>query len=445
MAIPPMTGHEIRRRFLEHFASREHLILPSAPLVPQGDPTTLFNSAGMQPLQPYYRGLEEPPAPRLASAQKCLRTDDIEEVGRTDRHLTFFEMMGNFAPTGDYFKARAIPWAWELVTGPFGIPAARLRVTTHPTDEEARRIWIEAVGVPAEWVHQDPTNWWGLERGPCGADSELWYDRGPEHGCGRPEPECRPDHCGRFVEIWNLVFPEFDRQADGSLPPLPRPAVDTGMGLERMASVLQGADTVFETDLLAPLVAFAADAREGRGLSQRVVADHLRAMTFLIADGVLPGNEGRGYVLRRLIRRAVLHARRTGMRGTVAAGAGIAVDLVKDQYPELDQRRRLIEEAVAAESDRFGRTLEEGMELFERVAARHGQMIPGEEAFKLHDTFGFPIDLTRELAQEQSLSVDMEAFEAAMAAQRARSRSPFSGPWDEVREMPRSEFVGYRD
>ena len=436
-----MTGSEIRRRFLEHFASREHLVLPSAPLVPQGDPTTLFISAGMQPLQPYYRGLKEPPAPRLASSQKCLRPADLEEVGRTDRHCTFFEMLGNFAPTGAYFKEKAIPWAWELVRNGFGMPRERLRVTIHPTDDEAFEIWTRETEVPADWVYRNPDNWWGLELGPCGPDSEIWFDRGPGNGSG--SPDSYPEHSERVLEFWNLVFPQFDRQPDGSLPALARPAIDTGMGLERMSAILQGVDTIFETDLMAPLVAFAADSAEPRQVSQRVVADHLRAMTFIIGEGITPSNEGRGYVLRRIIRRAVLHARRTRMSPSVAEGTGLVVDLMRDQYPELHDRREEIATVVEAESARFDRTLQQGMELFTKLAARHSEVIPGEEAFMLHDTYGFPIDLTRELAEERSLVVDMEGFRRAMEAQRARSRTTFKSRWEDVKDAPKSEFVGY--
>ncbi|TMC03030.1 MAG: alanine--tRNA ligase, partial [Chloroflexi bacterium] len=219
-----MTGAEIRRRFLAFFAAHDHVVLESAPLVPADDPSTLFNSAGMQPLQPYYQGLRQPPAPRLASAQKCLRTVDLENVGRTDRHHTFFEMMGNFTPTGAYFKERAIPLAWEFVTDPergLGLPRDRIRVTVHPTDEEARALWMSETDIDPTWIYDNAENWWGLELGPCGPDSELWWDRGPEHGCG--QPDCYPDHCERFLEFWNLVFPQFDRQPDGTLPPLPRP------------------------------------------------------------------------------------------------------------------------------------------------------------------------------------------------------------------------------
>ncbi len=441
----PVTGHEIRRRFLRYFQDRDHLVLESAPLIPADDPTTLFISAGMQPLQPYYQGLRPPPHPRLASCQRCLRTGDLEQVGRTDRHVTFFEMLGNFAPTGAYFKERAIPWAWELVVDDqrgLGLPPDRIRVTTHPSDEEAREIWRRETGVRPEWIDRNEDNWWGLDLGPCGPDSELWWDRGPEHGCGRPD--CRPDHCDRFLEFWNLVFPQFDRQPDGSLTPLARPGIDTGMGLERIAAILQGVESVFETDLFSPLVGFVREASTRRStVSERVVADHLRAATFVVADGVLPANEGRGYVLRRMIRRAALHARRIGLTRPLADGVAVVVEVMRDRYPYLTERKADVRAAIAAEQEAFGRTLERGIELFEQLAARHRGELPGSEAFRLHDTFGFPLEMTRELAAERGLSVDEEGFAAAMAEQRERSRRGRRFHWTDVRSLPGSEFVGY--
>jgi alanyl-tRNA synthetase len=442
-----VTGREIRRRFLQHFQSRDHLVLDSASLIPVDDPSTMFISAGMQPLQPYYQGLRPPPHPRLTSAQKCFRTVDIDEVGRTDRHHTFFEMLGNFAPTGDYFKERAIPWAWELVTDPergFGLPKERIRVVTHPSDEEAREIWRRETDVNPHWITENEDNWWGLEVGPCGPDSELFWDRGVEFGCG--QPDCYPDHCDRFLEIWNLVFPQFDKQRDGSLPPLPRPAIDTGMGFERMASVVQGVPSNFDTDLFAEIMAFVrGSSRSPQNVSERVVADALRAATFVVGDGVLPANEGRGYVLRRVIRRAALHARKMGMTAPIAEGVPIVVAEMRDQYPYLDDRAAEAREALQAEQDAFNRTLERGMELFEQLAARHGSEIPGSEAFKLHDTFGFPLEVTRELAEERGLTVDEAGFQAAMAEQRARSRGTQRRHWADLRSVPRSEFVGYDD
>ncbi|MBO0685607.1 MAG: alanine--tRNA ligase, partial [Candidatus Dormibacteraeota bacterium] len=440
-----MTGQEIRRRFLQHFRQRDHLVLESAPLVPADDPSTLFISAGMQPLQPYYQGLRPPPHDRLVSCQKVFRTPDLEEVGRTDRHDTFFEMLGNFAPTGAYFNETAIPLAWELVTNVeegFGLSRERLRVVTHPSDESSRRIWRERTGVNPDWIYENEENWWGLDVGACGPDTELWWDRGVEFGCG--QPDCHPDHCDRFLEFWNLVLPQYDKQRDGSLQPLPRPAVDTGMGLERIASILQGVESIFDTDLFAPIVDFVRDGSAQRStLSERVVADHLRAATFVIADGVYPANEGRGYVLRRIIRRAALHARKLGLRRPLAEAVPVVVALMRDQYPYLVDREADVKERVAAEADAFGRSLDRGMQQFEQVASRGGRTIPGSEAFKLHDTFGFPLEMTLELAAERGLEVDQEGFRAAMEDQRERSRSRTAHRWSELKTLPRSEFTGY--
>ena len=456
-----MTGNEIRRRFLEHFASRGHQVLPSAPLVPHGDPSTLFISAGMQPLQPYYLGLSRPPAPRLASCQKCLRTGDIDEVGKTDRHNTFFEMLGNFAPTGDYFKETAIPLAWELVTKAFAMPVDRLRVTVHPSDDQAFEIWTTKTEIPAEHVTRLGDNWWGLGRGPCGPDTEIWWDRGREAGCGRPD--CYPDHCARFTEFWNLVLPEYDQQADLADPPttaeaiergiaegalvrLARPAVDTGMGLERISFILQGKDNVFETDLFEPLIDFVRQSGESATtLSERLIADHVRAATFVIGDGILPSNEGRGYVLRRLIRRAGLHARRAGLKRPLTDLAAIVGAEMQEAYPDLQKRMPTITGVLGDELVRFDRTLEQGMEQFEKIASRGAKTIPGADAFRLHDTFGFPLELTRELADERGLAVDEEGFRAEMAAQRARSRRSTPHQWALAKDVPHSEFTGYRE
>ena len=435
--------------------------MPSAPLVPHGDPSTLFISAGMQPLQPYYLGVSRPPAPRLASAQKCLRTGDIEEVGKTERHNTFFEMLGNFAPTGDYFKETAIPLAWELVTQGFGMPVERLRATVHPSDDEAFQVWTTKTSIAPEHVTRLGDNWWGLGRGPCGPDSEIWWDRGREAGCG--QPDCYPDHCSRFTEFWNLVFPQFDQRGDLSGPPstaeairrgiaegalvaLAKPAIDTGMGLERIAFILQGKDSVFETDLLAPLVDFVRDnSKKPATLSERIVADHVRAITFCVADGVVPSNEGRGYVLRRLIRRAALHARNIGMDAKLSAGTKVAIGIFRDHYRELMERERLIADVVDAEADRFAKTLEQGMEQFQKIASRGGKAISGADAFRLHDTFGFPLELTRELATERGLEIDEEGFRAEMSLQRERSRRNVPQTLADVKDLPPSEFTGYHE
>ena len=399
----------------------------------------------MQPLQPYYLGLSQPPAPRLASCQKCLRTGDIDEVGKTDRHNTFFEMLGNFTPTGAYFKDTAIPLAWELVTSGFKMPAERLRVTIHPTDDEAYQIWTERTGIAHQHITRLADNWWGLGKGPCGPDSEIWWDRGAQVGCGLPD--CVPDHCDRFVEIWNLVFPQFDQQEDGSLVPLARPAIDTGMGVERISYILQGKSNIFEADILEPLVDFVRQSSKNpTTLSERIVADHIRAATFCIADGVLPSNEGRGYVLRRLIRRAALHGRNIGLTAPLSRGVGVTVSMFKDHYPELVEGDKFIADVVETETERFRRTLDGGMEQFERVAASSSKVIPGDESFLLHDTFGFPLELTRELAHQRGIEVDEEGFRTAMERQRTRSRSQ-RRTLETVgtRDVPQSEFTGYRD
>ncbi|GAC1639239.1 MAG: alanine--tRNA ligase [Candidatus Dormibacteraceae bacterium] len=411
----------------------------------------------MQPLKPYYLGLSQPPAPRLASCQKCVRTGDIDEVGKTDRHNTFFEMLGNFAPTGDYFKETAIPLAWELVTRVFEMPVDRIRVTIHPTDDEAHDIWVQQPGMSADHVTRLEDNWWGLGAGPCGPDSEIWWDRGKEVGCGRDD--CAPDHCDRFTEFWNLVFPQYDQRgpiegtsgeaikravAEGSLVPLAHPAIDTGMGLERMSYILQGKANIFEADILFPLVDFVRNSSKSpTTLSERIVADHIRAATFIIADDVTPSNEGRGYVLRRIIRRAAIHGRKIEMTTPLSSGVGVAVSMFKDYYPELKDHEKVITEVVEAEANRFNKTLEQGMDQFEKVVAQHPDVISGVDAFRLHDTYGFPLELTRELAAEGQIEVDEEGFRAAMAEQRARSRKGTPQGWALAKDIPKSEFTGY--
>ncbi|HXJ49498.1 MAG TPA: alanine--tRNA ligase, partial [Candidatus Acidoferrum sp.] len=364
-----------------------------------------------------------------------------------------------FAPTGDYFKEKAISLAWELVVEVLEMPVDRLRVTIHPTDDEAHDIWIRQPGMTAAHVTRLEDNWWGLGAGPCGPDSEIWWDRGQEFGCG--QDDCVPDHCDRFTEFWNLVFPQYDQRgpiegtsgeavrrgvADGSLVPLKRPAIDTGMGLERISYILQGKTNIFEADILEPLVAFVrSSSPRPTTLSERIVADHLRAATFVIADGVVPSNEGRGYVLRRLIRRAAIHGRKMGLTAKLSAGVGVAVSMFKDHYPEVQQNEKRIAEVVQEESDRFNRTLEQGMEQFEKITAQHPKTIAGADAFRLHDTYGFPLELTRELAAERRLEVDEDGFRAAMEEQRARSRRGTPQGWAMAKDLPRSDFTGYRE
>src|SRR2546423_484479 len=368
-------------------------------------------------------------------------------------------MLGNFAPTGAYFKETAIPLAWELVIDGFHMPADRLRVTIHPSDDEAFEIWTTRTGIPAEHVTRLGDNWWGLGRGPCGPDSEIWWDRGRDAGCG--QPDCYPDHCDRFTEFWNLVLPQYDQRgdlsgrpstaeaiargiADGVLVPLQRPAIDTGMGLDRISYILQGKTNIFEADLLEPLVNFVRqNSKKPTTLSERIIADHVRAATFCIADGVVPSNEGRGYVLRRLIRRAALHARNTQMDARLSTGTKVAIEIFRDHYNELTERERLVADVFDAETERFARTLEQGMEQFEKFASRGGKELAGADAFRLHDTYGFPLELTRELARERRLELDEAGFRAEMALQRERSRRATPHQWALAKDLPHSDFTGY--
>ncbi|HEY2705471.1 MAG TPA: alanine--tRNA ligase [Candidatus Dormibacteraeota bacterium] len=444
-----MRSPEIRERFLHFFESRGHRRLPSASLVTHDDPSVLFTVAGMVPLKPYFLGLRTPPAPRATSCQKCIRTPDIEEVGRSPRHHTFFEMLGNFS-FGDYFKEGAISLAWELLTQGYGLDPARLRPSVHPGDRDAEDLWVRIAGIPRERVAHLEDNWWQPgPTGPCGFDSELYWDWGGPCSCGRDDcgPECEGD---RWLEIWNLVFIEFDQPEPGVRVRLPRPCIDTGMGLERITSVIQGVRSTFETDLFAPLIAgFAgrstlAPPEPARTVSLRVLADHLRSSAFLIADGVTPGNEGRGYVLRRIIRRAGLHGRRLGLRGGLAAGVGDLREVMGAAYPELVERREHIERVLRGEEEAFGRTLVQGVERLEALLAEGGGHISGADAFRLHDTFGLPVEITAEVAAENGAEVDLPAFEAAMAEQRARSRAgAVKHGFEGGAALPATAFVGH--
>jgi len=445
---------EIRERFLHFFELRGHHRLPSASLVTHDDPSVLFTVAGMVPLKPYILGVRTPPAPRVASSQKCFRgsgmRDDIAEVGDTS-HLTFFEMLGNWS-FGDYFKEEAIDFAWELLTGDFGLDPDRLWPSIYPTDTASEDLWVERIGVPRERVAKLEENWWQAgPTGPCGYDSEVYFDLGGPCSCGRPS--CTPqDECGgdRWIEIWNLVFMEFDQHEDGTRTNLPHPVVDTGMGLERIASVIQGVRSVYETDLLSSIRAgFVARASDGPASPQRevsfnVLADHLRASCFLVADGVAPSNEARGYALRRVIRRAAVHGRRVGLSGGLADGVPDLVAAMSDAYPEVGERQAHIERTLRAEEESFAQKLVEGEERLEALIARGEGRIDGRDAFRLHDTYGFPIELTVELAREMRVEVDIAGFHAAMGEQRERSRAHTErvgftgGP-----QLPPSTFVGY--
>jgi alanyl-tRNA synthetase len=457
--IAPLPAAEIRRRFVEFFAERGHTVVPSASLVPGGDQTLLFTNSGMVQFKDALTGAEKRTYQRAVDYQRCLRVagkhNDFEEVGRTPRHHTLFEMLGNFS-FGDYFKADAIRFAWDFLTRDLGIPADRLAATVYSSDDDAYAIWRDEIGLApdriARWgdfPNGDEKNWWRMaDIGPCGPCSEIHYDRGPEFSEG---DFCVPDHsehCPRWLEIWNLVFMQYELHPDRSLTPLPAPGVDTGMGLERLASVVQQVPSNYDTDLFAPiharmraLLGHDPDAFEAERFSYQVIADHSRAATFLIADGILPSNEGRGYVLRRILRRAVRHGRLLGrMEPFMAETAAIVIETMAEAYPHLAEHRDEILGAIAREEAQFIRTLQSGTDILEealipltsneRVVGQRPEdlppdspKLPGAVAFKLHDTFGFPIDLTVELAAEYGVGVDREGFDLALAEQRDRSRS----------------------
>ncbi len=454
-----MDADRLRRAFTEFFVERGHLALPPASLVPN-DPTVLFTIAGMVPFKQFFLGDAEPPARRATTIQPCLRTNDIELVGHTERHCTFFEMLGNFS-FGDYFKAEAIPWAWEFVTSVLGFDPDRLWATVHVSDDEAAEIWPSTTSLPAERVQRlDEDNFWKMgETGPCGPSSELFFDRGAEFGPGGG-PAVDLSH--RYTEIWNLVFMQFDRGAGGLLTPLPRRNIDTGAGLDRLLAVLQHVPNVQAIDSVAPIVERASEltgqvmGREGRtDASLRIIADHSRAFTFAVADGVFPSNEGRGYVLRRLIRRAVLRCQQLGRKELVTPDlVDSVVATMGGAYPDLSRDVDRIKKVVVHEEEAFVRTLRQGTTLLEEELAGGGRVIRGEIAFLLHDTFGFPFELTKEVAAERGVEVDEAGFETEMAAQRRRAREgakasdvapdDLEAAWRALRDTNgATDFLGY--
>ncbi|UOV02252.1 alanine--tRNA ligase [Pseudoxanthomonas mexicana] len=456
---------QIRQDFLDFFAGKGHTIVPSASLVPGNDPTLLFTNSGMVQFKDVFLGAEKRSYVRAADVQRCLRAggkhNDLDSVGYTARHHTFFEMLGNWS-FGDYFKKEAIAWAWELLTEVWKLPKERLLVTVYHTDDEAYDLWHDMIGLPPERIVRIGDNkgapyasdnfWQMADTGPCGPCTEIFYDHG-EHIAGGPPGS--PDEDGdRYIEIWNNVFMQFDRQSDGTLVPLPAPCVDTGMGLERLAAVLQHVHTNYEIDLFQGLIRKAAELTGTTDLenkSLRVIADHIRACSFLIVDGVLPSNEGRGYVLRRIIRRALRHGWMLGVRQPFFHKmVGTLSELMGDAYPELPAARELVEKALKAEEERFAETLDSGMRIFDDVASRVVDgVIPGADAFRLYDTYGFPVDLTADIARERGLSVDMAGFEAAMEQQRetARAAGKFTSttglPADLVAQLSPTVFLGY--
>jgi alanyl-tRNA synthetase len=459
------SAKEIRETFLRFFEEKGHARVPSASLIPS-DPTLLFTNAGMVPFKRVFTGEETRPYKRATTTQKCMRVsgkhNDLEEVGRSPRHHTFFEMLGNFS-FGDYFKQDAIRFAWELVTERFRLDAARLAVTVFREDDEAAAIWEKEIGVPRERIYRlgEADNFWAMgDTGPCGPCSEIYLDRGPLPGVVDDDPS---KDSGRFLEFWNLVFMQFDRDASGRMTPLPKPSVDTGAGLERTAQVLSGVTSNYDTDLFLPILARTQDlsgvrlgADPEKDVSLRVVADHARAVSFLIADGVLPSNEGRGYVLRRILRRAVRHGVLLGLeRPFLYAVAETVIDEMGDVFPELAERRAFVTDRVRREEERFLETLGKGLALLEgeirELRAHGGSELPGQVAFRLYDTFGFPLDLTQDILRGQKLRADEAGFRTEMESQRARSREAWKGSGDQgvaevygrIASDVATQFVGY--
>jgi len=444
-----MDSRKIREKFLHYFKDHGHEIVKSASLVPQDDPTLLFINAGMAPFKNLFLGLEKRSYTRATSSQKCVRAggkhNDLTEVGYTNRHHTFFEMLGNFS-FGDYFKEGAIDMAWELLTVGYGIPEKKLWVSVYTDDDEAYKIWNENIGVPHEKILRlgDEDNFWSMgDTGPCGPCSEIYIDQGAEVGCGKPT--CKPGcDCDRYLEVWNLVFTQYNREPNGELTPLPKPNIDTGMGLERLAAVLQGVYSNYDSDLFTDIVRLTEELtglRYGQDtksdISFKVIADHSRAAAFLIADGIMPSNDGRGYVLRRIIRRAIRYGQVLGLKGPFLHRlTDKVVDLMNPDYPELGQSKRFIDEVVINEEQRFADTLFHGLsvlkEEMDQLRSKEKHIIPGSLVFRLYDTFGFPPDLVEDIARDDDFSIDMEGFDQAMAEQRATSQRSWKGSGQEV-------------
>ena len=450
-----LSSNEIRSTFLRYFKDRGHEIVPSSPLVPANDPTLLFTNAGMVQFKDVFLGLDKRPYKRAVTSQRCVRAggkhNDLENVGYTARHHTFFEMLGNFS-FGDYFKQVAIQYCWELLTEVYGLPVERLWVTVYEEDQEAEDVWKKDIGVDPKRFSRCglKDNFWSMgDSGPCGPCSEVFYDHGPEVDGGPPGS---PDEDGdRYIEIWNLVFMQFNRDADGTMTPLPKPSVDTGMGLERLAAVLQGVHSNYETDLFTALIERAAEitgTKDSSDKSLRVIADHIRSCAFLVVDGVVPSNEGRGYVLRRIIRRAIRHGHKLGVSEPFFFKLVESLETqMGEAYPELVERRPMVERILKQEEERFSETLDQGIGILEEaIEDLSAKEIPGDTVFMLYDTFGFPVDLTADIARERGLSVDMKGFEKAMDGQRQRARaaSQFEASGDKRLTVDGcSEFVGY--
>ena len=475
-----MTGNEIRKKFLEYFKERGHTIVKSSSLIPSADPTLLFTNAGMVQFKDVFLGKERRDYKRAASSQKCVRAggkhNDLEVVGRTARHHTFFEMLGNFS-FGDYFKEGAIEYGWEFMTEVVKLPKEKLWITVYKDDDEAFKIWNEKIGIPPSKIVKlgEKDNFWSMgDIGPCGPCSEIHMDQGEGIGCGRPECSVECD-CDRFMEIWNLVFMQYNRDASGILTPLPNPSIDTGMGLERLSAVVQKVKSNYDSDLLKPIITYTEGLFEkGYGkdnnidISFRVIADHSRAMTFLIGDGVMPSNEGRGYVLRRIIRRASRHGRMLGKsKPFLFKTYDVVIDLMKDTFPELLDRREFISKVISTEEERFSSTLDYGLKLLndlienlkskpvpERLYQGKERLIPGEEAFKLYDTYGFPLDLTEDIARDSGFTIDLDGFKKEMEGQKEKARASWKGSGEEgiksiyreiFHKIKGTQFIGYEN
>ena len=464
MSHPYHGLNELREMFLKFFETKGHLRLPSFSLVPQNDKSILLINAGMTPMKPWFKGEEEPPCHRVCTCQKCIRTGDIDNVGHTARHGTYFEMLGNFS-FGDYFKHEAIAWSWEFLTSPewVGLEPDRLYPSVYESDDEAWNIWHDEIGIPAEKIFRfgKEDNFWEHGSGPCGPCSEIYYDRGPEHGCGKPGCTVGCD-CDRYIEVWNNVFSQFDNDGHNNYTELKQKNIDTGMGLERLACVCQNVDSLFDVDTVMNItnkVSELTGAHYGeshkRDVSLRVITDHIRSATFMICDGILPSNEGRGYVLRRLLRRAARHGKLLGVNEPFLYQV---VDTVihenECQYPDLREKQTYITKVIRTEEENFARTIDGGMKIYGDMLSAHkakGETVfSGEDAFKLYDTFGFPIDLTAEMAAEEGMTIDEEAFKALMTEQKERAREARKAlgdlGWAGVefgKDMPATEFVGY--
>ena len=456
--------NELRRMFLEFFESKGHLVMKSFSLVPHNDKSLLLINSGMAPLKPYFTGAEIPPRRRVTTCQKCIRTGDIENVGKTARHGTFFEMLGNFS-FGDYFKHEAIAWSWEFLTEVVGLDPERLYPSVYLDDDEAFDIWNKEIGIPAERIYRfgKEDNFWEHGAGPCGPCSEIYYDRGEKYGCGKPGCTVGCD-CDRYMEIWNNVFTQFDNDGEGHYTELEQKNIDTGMGLERLASVVQDVDSIFDVDTLCALrnkVCELAHTEykkdEEKDVSIRLITDHIRSATFMISDGIMPTNEGRGYVLRRLIRRAARHGRLLGIQGKFLAElSATVIEGSKDGYPELDEKKSFIFQVLTKEEEQFNKTIDQGLHILgemEETMEKEGKKeLSGDDAFKLYDTYGFPLDLTKEILEEKGYTVDEEGFKKSMDVQREKARKArevtnYMGAdatvYDEIDPSITTEFVGY--